>query len=402
MRSLLTNKTFLFRAVICLMIASIALDVCFPGARTTRELESQSRTICHIVRLGILSIMLCAICFNYTLPRMPAVRTLDASLFILAVFFTYYAVFASDKQQIVTFSKIIYWITGYFFFRVHGHDWKRHFNLIFSLALSLFVFCVWYYVRETELRSHLAGRFSIAGSNAGWTLLYVALTAAVCARHKAAHYLSLIALMLVTLSLKRGAIIAEAAAIITLIVSTCRTEPDGSRMLRLKARRLIIPILVFLAVLIPAFYDSLSKRFTDTLEDNGSGRSVFYSLIWDRWNGSDLFNWFFGFGLWTVPDYLGMVWINNIFAHSDWLEILHDHGIAGILVFIIFIVAAVRLYACAWKLKHHSLGMIGMVLSVFFVKSVISGNVMFSETIYAIIPLACAANQIDSERNLQR
>ncbi|MGM9860226.1 MAG: O-antigen ligase family protein [Muribaculaceae bacterium] len=72
-------------------------------------------------------------------------------------------------------------------------------------------------------------------------------------------------------------------------------------------------------------------RYEATLEGKSSGRDVIYSIMWDLWyNKANDLQKLFGYG------FDGTI-INNPeghYAHNDWLEILVDYGIIGIISYI--------------------------------------------------------------------
>lgn len=134
--------------------------------------------------------------------------------------------------------------------------------------------------------------------------------------------------------------------------------------------------------------DYLLQRYEDTLEGNTSGRSVIYATMWNLWAGSDsLFNYFFGYG------YDGTITHSFMHkrAHSDWLELLVNFGVFGVLCYAFVFVALVRFYFSLHK------GLVRYVLlSIIFV--------WFSKTLYSMgfteeslalmaIPLGCLCDR---------
>jgi len=98
--------------------------------------------------------------------------------------------------------------------------------------------------------------------------------------------------------------------------------------------KLILVASAFIAVLIYGaikYWNILIFRFVNN--PSGSGRIYFYDWIYNGWLTGDWINHLFGFGLYQVIEYLGSVYSFPIYAHSDWLELLYDHGILGITVY---------------------------------------------------------------------
>ena len=87
--------------------------------------------------------------------------------------------------------------------------------------------------------------------------------------------------------------------------------------------------------------DYLLQRYEDTLEGNTSGRNVIYATMWNLWAGSDsLINYFFGYG------YDGTITHSFMHkrAHSDWLELLVNFGVLGVLCYVSIFVALMKSY----------------------------------------------------------
>lgn len=82
--------------------------------------------------------------------------------------------------------------------------------------------------------------------------------------------------------------------------------------------------------------DYLNRRLESTIEGNSSNRERIYSDLWEAFLDADLVTMLFGRGLGQTMS----VTIN--FAHNDWLEILTDNGILGIILFLGVIVSLFR------------------------------------------------------------
>lgn len=77
--------------------------------------------------------------------------------------------------------------------------------------------------------------------------------------------------------------------------------------------------------------DYLQSRFEQTMEGNSSGRDRIYDHIWNFWyNSGSALNMLFGFG---YDASVRMSGAGN-FAHNDWLEILVDFGLVGVLCYL--------------------------------------------------------------------
>ena len=60
-----------------------------------------------------------------------------------------------------------------------------------------------------------------------------------------------------------------------------------------------------------------------------SGRDIIYSNIWNSWLDSNFFHFLFGYGFAASIKISGI----GLFAHNDWLEILSNFGLLGVIIF---------------------------------------------------------------------
>lgn len=127
-------------------------------------------------------------------------------------------------------------------------------------------------------------------------------------------------------SLKRGAI---------LITCLASAYLFWHQMTNVSNSKKIGAILVFLFLVylgsgvVERMYENsivFQHRFENTLEGGTSGRTVIAKNLLDIYTRSDMFHVLFGFG----AD--GTLQFGN-YAHNDWLEILFDQGILGLVVF---------------------------------------------------------------------
>ena len=81
----------------------------------------------------------------------------------------------------------------------------------------------------------------------------------------------------------------------------------------------------------------LLGRFEDMQEGNSSGRDVIYLKSWNVWyNGGSILTYLFGYG------FDGTMVTMGIRAHNDWLELLVDNGLVGIVTYLCIFVSFYR------------------------------------------------------------
>ena len=130
--------------------------------------------------------------------------------------------------------------------------------------------------------------------------------------------------------------------------------------------------------------DYLLRRVEDTLEGDSSGRDVIYAALWNMWSESNtLLKYIFGYGYDGTITYSYM----HVRAHNDWLEIVVNFGVVGVVCYISVFVALLRMY-----LKH-SKGLMRYVLlsimSIWFLKTLYSMGFTDESLALLAIPFGC-------------
>ena len=119
----------------------------------------------------------------------------------------------------------------------------------------------------------------------------------------------------------------------------------------------------------------LQQRLEDTMEGNSSGRDTIYRNALDCWWYSDDAQFWFGHGfLGTIPQ-IGKM------AHNDWLEILVDYGVFGVILYgMIFY----RLGKAIWNEKNRTNRQVLMsCMAIWLLKSLYS--MAYLETLWVIL-----------------
>lgn len=164
---------------------------------------------------------------------------------------------------------------------------------------------------------------------------------------------------------------AKRGAIVCLIVSIFLGLIYYMRHSRLSTAKqfwiLFIMIAVgFFMVQLTMQNDFLMDRLDDTREGSFGAREIGYAMLWNSWINSDnLFSNFFGRGLMQTVN----VWGNT--AHNDWLELLIDNGILGVLIYIYFFITIFKYVS---KMNEEKMLQLGAFLSVaiFLIKTFFS------------------------------
>ena len=168
------------------------------------------------------------------------------------------------------------------------------------------------------------------------------------------------ALFFVTFCLKRGAIIIAASYYMVSIIYVFigrNKNVLNKRFIQLLVLALVAGV-VYALMSIYNSNDLIQARIELTLEGSSSGRDYIYAKIWKAWEDSSLIFQVIGHGpistLSAAPNY----------AHNDWLEILYDFGILGLLLYL-----AISVYLFKYWKKNkmpmpHKLGILMCLLYI--------------------------------------
>ena len=136
---------------------------------------------------------------------------------------------------------------------------------------------------------------------------------------------------------KRGNIIAAAIPLAIIFYSMIRTYK----------RNLFKILLSFVAIIILSYYvnkwivtnDYLMYRIEQTMEGQSSHRDEIYTEAWQLWSTSDnTTNMVIGYGFDGTLNNMS----NGHYAHNDWLEILVDYGLIGILSYLLIFFSIIK------------------------------------------------------------
>ena len=124
----------------------------------------------------------------------------------------------------------------------------------------------------------------------------------------------------------------------------------GGKRSKKKTGTLLLLMLVCIVLVYVAKYLSKSiditiiQRMQSLQEDGGSGRTTTYALVWEAFKGSNIIKKIFGHGYNAV--FLDRISISS--AHNDFLEVIYDYGIIGLLLYVSMLCTFIK---CAFRLR---------------------------------------------------
>lgn len=248
-----------------------------------------------------------------------------------------------------------------------------------------------------NIEQRMAARGLSIADNTGYVLVTV-LGGVMLFSKKKLHFPLCIFIIFIgaVISGKRGAILALMLAAIPLAkyIFTSYSRSDVKKMFYV----LIAIAGGFLALyMFGDYFVATEARFQSLGEDGGSGRDIIYGRYLHHFINSDIIYQTFGHGL-----YAGLIgkgrqfaFMNKI-AHSDWLEILYDFGVVGIVIFILIHIDIFRQIRGSRNVKDNDYYMLIITSVVFVIRSLISATFLTSaDTIYMFTLLAYSMAKLD-------
>jgi O-antigen ligase len=162
-------------------------------------------------------------------------------------------------------------------------------------------------------------------------------------------------------------------------------------------------ILVFGGILVAAFFtyrwvasnEYLMYRFEQTQEGNSSGRDVIYAGAWHTWYDSDNFaNQLFGLGFDGI---LRLEATGHHHAHNDWLEVLVNYGLLGVLLYLAVLIS---LFLQVRKIRSFEMRMTFLSgLLIWFLKTLYSMGFTAETLSVAMISIGTVLGWYKTEKN---
>lgn len=318
------------------------------------------------------------------------------------LFFTY-ALFEADMADGLYYSiRIIYWILGTFFvykMLLAQYLTERHIVAVIYAVVCIYSVMIFYFMFNPAIR--FTQNISI------YVLLWCFPFLIVQKRTNLNKIFLFLSTVCIFLSFKRGAIIA-------LILSTFiylflyflqnRSFKTGFKLLFIFLGLLLI-LMSALIVINKTRPDFFEKRTSDITDKDrvGSGRGGFYRLVLNSYFQSLHYKpakFFFGHGSRSVQKRTaGFLGGGGVYAHSDWLQIMPDYGLFGVLILMWLHFSIIRIVCIGMHTKNKMAPALAMAYTTFFLTSVYSGHIFSPNTIYFGIFISfyyyasCSANR---------
>lgn len=140
-------------------------------------------------------------------------------------------------------------------------------------------------------------------------------------------------------SAKRGAILCMIVGIVLFFYFSLRNVSRKHRYSSMVFMIILCSIVLFFSYDTYMTNEFLQNRMEKTFTENdSSGRDVIYSILINKYLDGNLFNLLCGYGFDQTLEKAG------IFAHMDWLELIVDHGLLGVLLYVNLFYSMIRYY----------------------------------------------------------
>ena len=194
-----------------------------------------------------------------------------------------------------------------------------------------------------------------------------------------------LAIVCIFLSFKRGAMLAMTLSFFSYLLTYFLINRSFKNAVKIFT--LILSFFVILCISLaiikntrPEFFE---KRISDIVNNDkalGSGRGDFYPYIFSNYISSfnhSTFNFFLGYGSRSVENLMG-----GMYAHSDWLQLLHAYGLLGFFVLIWLHGSIFFFLLKGIKGQFAKTPSLAMNYVIFFLLNIYSGMIFSPDSLY--------------------
>lgn len=131
--------------------------------------------------------------------------------------------------------------------------------------------------------------------------------------------------------MKRGAILISSLLLVWFVMRTMHNSSTKKRLWVICLLLLLVFIGIHFVENLYSTSDYFQRRMEDTMEGKSSGRDKLYSTYWNHYISNDnILQILFGEGAYHTENIL------HLKAHNDWLELLIDCGVCGVVIYIVY------------------------------------------------------------------
>ena len=320
-----------------------------------------SKTICAIIMM-VFSLIALLLSEKPTINDRLSKRYITLMVYVYVISVIYSIIFPFDSLNIyllIILPAVLYSFSN----RALHYDTNN--NLIIGVMSIIFVLLGYNYFNVYYNNIYYEESYAY---NASYQILYL-LPFVLCTKKSYLRVMGLVfAYIVIILSLKRGGFVAIIAA--TAIYLYIKWIIRKRKSLTIWPILLIFITTIGVYYLFDVIYDAFagSKLFVRFEDETGSGRVDIYKYFINIIGKSSHTYILFGHGWRGSVRASGM----GIACHNDFLEVLFDFGLIGLVLYAMFIVSLIKLCTRLAKVNHEYAPAMGASLAMFLVNSMVS------------------------------
>ncbi|KKN29975.1 hypothetical protein LCGC14_0838640 [marine sediment metagenome] len=333
--------------------------------------DPEVRMLPHLLRAAILGIFI-LVALGALWGRTES--RLSVCLYVYAVVIAVPLVCASGstRAQVFELSKLLMWPFGtiaVYVWTLHGHVSRKRIAVVAGLMLVAAL--------VKSLSVSLDSSSSIYRTMYAYPYFMLFCIPLLLVNHvgsKRTVCLVAIAVCAVLLTFKRGALIALCLSVLAYYLGYRRCCASQKRVRVMNRILLLVGLLV--GALVVLYREDLLLRWGPVFDagaEDSSGRNIYYSVVLGHWASGSTWTQIWGYGMLSVPQSVEDMGHVGAAAHSDWLQLLHNQGVVGVIVFVGIHVAILRTIYEGLKNRHPVAPVLAMGAMVFMLANVYSG-----------------------------
>lgn len=270
--------------------------------------------------------------FHYRIPQY--LKGLTLLLLVLIAYGLIYMLGSVGKVRQAYLQSILISLLPIFPFYVFTRQGKlnlktlRWWIIVFVIATTVEFF----QVQQRTIQVKMMDEDAEMVNNVGYIFLSIMPLLAFYSRKKIIMYAGLVYLaVFILLAMKRGALLIGVVIVLWMIYSTLKESKGIRKIGTFLLTLFLFFLLVSFARELLSTSDLFNARIENTMEGDSSGRDYIYSTLWNHFlYDSTILQQLFGNGAEAT------VRIAHIHAHNDWLELMINQGLLGIIVYLVY------------------------------------------------------------------
>lgn len=256
--------------------------------------------------------------------------TLNTFGFLLTMKFS--ALYTDMFKSILICSLSFY---PFYYFTKNNVIKRQHFIIFFYLMLAITVL---QYFRTTKQLVYISDQEFVVNSISYSFVALIPFVFLIKKNKIISTVLFSIILYFVIMGNKRGAIIVSIVGILTYIYYQISILEKKSRVKGYVGVFFLILSILYFTYSTFNKNEYIIKRMSSIYYGDSSGRDIIFTRIFNSWSNSEnLGNLIFGYGFAGSLQLTG-----GSYAHNDWLELLSNFGLIGVLIYLFVFISAIK------------------------------------------------------------